>query len=258
MLNLGTGEPKLGNRGIETQGRVFRSNLGVILKHSDNKRKGNFPKLSKFYGTGIRVNNSLNNDHRIFTMKGDKNRKKIPYKKKYLRNKLFKVGRSQTVLYKKKSLSSSSSILSRKSTLPQLSKSQKIGIDRYRSNSQNNGRKIKFYPYRKIENSDSDSENEEQEPIKKRLIRKIFPGKIFKKNKLYDIEQEQRIGELMEELKDNKFVKEMLEDKFDKFMNQEKAKKRLLRSWKMRNEIIQYENDKKLVSGLERWTRNNK
>jgi hypothetical protein len=97
------------------------------------------------------------------------------------------------------------------------------------------------------------SESVIEEPLKKRMIKKVIPGDIFRRNQVYDQRQEKRIGALLEEYDENEFVKKILEVKFDKFMDKKKTKKRLLKSWRLRNKILKYEEEKNDVQSLEKW-----
>ena len=188
-------------------------------------------------------------DHNIFTMGEDKKVwRKIPFKRVFSREKLYYKGKRQSGFHQKVSLSKTKN----STELPKLNKyksERRIGKAHHEEeNAEDN---IISLLKREEEEVDTGS-------LKHRLVRKEVRGKIYLKNKEYDEEQEKNIGRILKRLGNTNFVKNVLRHKFDKFMDKKRAKGRLLQSWKLRSEIINYEKDKREVNQLESWLKEQK
>lgn len=169
----------------------------------------------------------------------------IPFRRKYVRDKVFFKGIKQSLLTEKRSLS-------KKDAIKKIELGRNQSHKTFMKEAWNTNISTKLKLQRQLQKMGKlkrfgDVVNAKVKKLK--TIRKHgLGGKIFYKNQIFDKKREKKVENLMERFKDSEFVKELYESR-RKF----KWEKHVEKEWGFKEELINYDVVREEVRGLEEW-----
>lgn len=169
--------------------------------------------------------------------------RQIPFRRKFVRDKVFLKGIKQTSLSEKRSLSHKES----KKIFSMKNKSKKFFKEAWNTNIKG---KLKLQQQlRRMGKLRKFGDVVNQKIKKVKLLRNNgLGGKLFFKNQFFDREREWKVKKLMEKFEGSDFVKELIKSK-----RRFKWEKNVENDWEFKEELLEYDASMKQVKALDVW-----